>query len=170
MRWLLDKLGTRIGIALVLGTVIAVAVAIGKSVGSDEQQPSFRAEPAPLVTADPTTGDDGVAEPSPRSYPDDGVVTTVAVQFTRVWLRRDLTPKEWNSAVAGLSTQALADDLQGVDPKTVPATRQTGPPKIILRMDTYAKVSIQMDTGVLSLIIFKDGNRWLVGEVDWEHA
>ena len=170
MRWLVDKLGTRIGIALGLAAVIAVAVAIGKSVGSDEDQPGFRAEPTPLATANPTAGDDGVVERSPSSYPDDGAVMTTAVQFARAWLRRDVTAKEWNTAISSLATQSLADDLRGVDPRTVPATRQTGQPKIVLRMESYANVSIPMDSGILTLKIFKEDDRWLVGEVDWERS
>jgi hypothetical protein len=51
----------------------------------------------------------------------------------------------------------------------VPATRQTGRPDIVLRIEGYAKVSIRMDTGTLTLKIFKEDARWLVGEVDWEH-
>jgi hypothetical protein len=170
MRWLFNRLGGRIAIALGLAAVVAFVVVIGKTVGTVEEQPSFRAEPAPLVTADPTVGDDGVIERSLSSYPDDGAITTIAVQFARAWLRRDLTATEWNSGISSLTTSALADDLDGVDPSTVPATQQAGQPRIVLRMDAYAKVSIPMDTGTLTLKIFKESNRWLVGEVDWEHT
>jgi hypothetical protein len=170
MRWLLERLGTRIGIALGLAAIVAVALAIGKTVGSPVEQPNFRAEPAPLVTANPTAGDDGVVERPPSSYPDDGTIMTIAERFARAWTRRDATATEWISAVTPLATKTLANDLRGVDPRTVPASQRTGPPKIVLRMETYAKVSMAMDTGTLTLKIFKEDGRWLVGEVDWEHS
>jgi hypothetical protein len=168
MRWLSGRLGTRIGIALGLAAVIAVAVAIGKTIGPSEERPTFQAEPPPFVTANPTAGDDGVVEHSPSSYPDDSAVTTIAERFVEAWLRRDASATDWISGISTLATQALANDLSGVDPRTVPATRQTGRPNIVLRIEAYAKVSIPMDTGTLTLKIFKGAGRWLVGEVDWE--
>jgi hypothetical protein len=88
----------------------------------------------------------------------------------RAWLRRDISAAEWNSSISTFTTPALANDLNGVDPKTVPATRQAGLPKIASRMERYARVSVPMDTGTLTLKIFKEDSRWLVGEIDWERA
>ena len=69
-----------------------------------------------------------------------------------------------------VTTDTLAQDLKGVDPKSVPATRQTGPPSIQLRIEGYVRVTVPMDTGTLILKIFKDEDRWLVSEVDWDQT
>jgi hypothetical protein len=67
-------------------------------------------------------------------------------------------------------TESLATELKGVDPKTVPASRRVGDPKILLLDQAYVRVAVPMDTGTLLLKIFKGDRGWLVGEIDWEQA
>jgi hypothetical protein len=167
VRWLLSRLGTRVGVALGLVLLIAAAIAIGKLAGDRVETPIARPDQRPLITIDPTTGDDGVVDLTPTSRPDSEAMD-VATAFVKAWLRTDLSAEDWRTGVSRVATESLARNLAGVDPTTVPATRQTGQPTVRLQAPTYLRLAVPMDTGTLVLTVFKDDGEWLVGEVDWE--
>jgi hypothetical protein len=170
MRWLLRILRTRVGAALGLILLIAAAITVGKLAGSGQNVPIQRSEPIPIDTARPTGPDDGVADLTASTRPDDRVPLSLANQFARAWLRKDLSASEWHATIRPMVTESLAADLEGVDPRTVPASRRVGDTKILLLDQSYVRIAVPMDTGTLLLKIFKADEGWLVGEIDWEQA
>jgi hypothetical protein len=162
MRGLLGRLGVRAGIAvglvlLVLG-VVAIARLNGKSTANLYPPAATEAVPSVEVDATPTAG------------PEDAAIIKAASTFATAWLQRDLSPAAWHAGVAPLSTATLSQNLEGVDPAGVPATRVVGSPALVLHTDLYAQVSITVDTGVLVLNLAKTGSRWLVDGVDWNRS
>jgi hypothetical protein len=168
MRWLVDRLRTRVGAALGLILVIGIAITIGRVAGEGQALPAHRYEPAPLTTVTPTAGDDGVVDPTPTVSATDEEPLAVASGFATAWLRTDLAAEDWHAGISRHTTQSLAADLEGVDPKSVPAKQKTGEPRVLLRDGAYLRIAVPMDTGTLTLNVFKNDGEWLVGEVDWE--
>jgi hypothetical protein len=170
MARLLRRLGLRGGVAAGLLLVVVTAVVIAKLGGGDGPIRHPRVAPA-VPTADPTAGDDGAVTTTANSHPDNADLLRAAATFTTAWLRRDLDPAAWHAGVARLTTASAGASLSGVDPRTVPATRTTGEPQLVLRTDRYALVAIPVDSGTLQLSLLQaEGGRWLVDGVDWERT
>jgi hypothetical protein len=168
MRWLVDRLRTRVGAALGLILLIGIAITFGKLASTGQTLPVRRYEPAPLTTVTPTVGDDGVIGPTPSVASTDERPLAVASDFAAAWLRTDIGAADWHDGVARHATQPLAADLKGVDPRSVPAKRMVGEPRVLLRGEVYVRIGIPMDTGSLTLSVFKSDGEWRVGAVDWE--
>ena len=110
MRWLLDKVRTRLGVAMGLTIVVVGVVAIGKLGGARPEQPIYRADTAaPVPSVDLSAGDDSVDDPGPTAVADDGIVLDVAEDFARAWLRRDLTTTAWHTAVSSMTAGRAMD-------------------------------------------------------------
>jgi hypothetical protein len=170
MRALLQRLGPRLVAAAVLTLLIAAAVAIGRLAGEPRRTPVGRPAPPATATVDPTAGDDGVVAPTPTRPPSDAAALRTATTFAERWLRRDLPPARWHARLAELTTAPLAAELDGVDPRDVPASRMDGEARSELTTQTYVRVLVPMDTGTLVLKVFRTSAGWKVGEVDWEPA
>jgi len=170
MRSALARLGIRGAVALGLALLVLVIVGIAKLVGGAGEQGLRSSGPRPTPTVPPTAGDDGEVAATPSAYADDAVIRRTASDFATAWLRRNLSATAWHSGIAALSTPALGQKLEGVDPSGVPARRALGLPNLVLRTEAFARVTILVDTGTLSLNLLKQGGRWLVDGVDWERT
>jgi hypothetical protein len=167
---LLGRVGLRGAIAIGLIFLVAAVVAIGKLSGNRTDSNPYVPVLEPTSTVDPTSGDDAEVVATPTAYPDDAVVRSAATTFTQAWLRSSLSEQAWHAGLAKLSTKALSDSLDGVDPKGVPATRRTGEPTIVLRSELFAQATIPTDAGTLKLTLLKQGSDWLVDAIDWDPA
>lgn len=168
MRRPLGRFGVRGGVAVGLAILVLAAGALARLAGGGARPNEYSEGTQPASTVDPTAGDDGEVGTSPSAYPDDAAVRAAAATFTEVWLRRDLSPKEWHSRVALLATASLTESLEGADPTGVPATRMVGEPRLVLRADRYSQVAVPVDTGTVLLGLLKRGGWWLVDGVDWD--
>jgi hypothetical protein len=173
VRYLLTRLGLRLGGAFAIVLVIAVAIIVGRSVGHS-QPPAPLGDPdngSPSVASSGTSDDDGVRTPAPTvAVTDAGDVKLRADQFVTAWLDRNKTPQAWHDAIARLSTTQLSRSLSGVDPLSVPAARVTSAPTFPILTATFAQAVIGVDTGTVTLTLLKQGSQWLVDGVDWERA
>jgi hypothetical protein len=94
-----------------------------------------------------------------------------SVSFAEAWLNPDgYGPEAWYDSIVPFVTTEQADLLQGVDPISVPAQSITGDPAA-----EGPKVSIPMDTGILTLTMTEGSNNWtendwLVSAIDWEQS
>jgi hypothetical protein len=170
MSGLLRRLGIRGGAILALVLLVALGVVVGRMLGPSSATPNdigLGNEPVPS-SVDPTAGDDAQVSPTPTSFPDDAIVQSRAKQFVAVWVRHDLSPDAWHTAIAKLSTAKLSASLLGVDPTTVPASSAATDAVVALRTDSLAQVSMTLDTGTVTLTLVKqpDGS-WLVDAIDW---
>jgi hypothetical protein len=169
MARLLRRLGLRGGVSVGLLLIVVAVVMIAKLAGEDSR--ARYPQPAPaLPTVDPTAGNDGVIGSTASTQPGDADLFRTAVAFTAAWLRRDLDTAAWHAGVAKHATASVGATLEGVDPRTVPATRTTGEPAVVLRTEGFARVAVPVDTGTLQLHLLLQGGRWLVDGVDWERA
>jgi hypothetical protein len=170
MRGLLRRLGTRTGISLGLIVVVVAVLAVARLGGGTRTPPPYSGTERALPSIDTTAGDDAQVAPSPSSFSDNDAVRSAASTFMNAWLQRSATPEAWHTALASLSTRALSDNLAGVDPVGVPATRVVDNPTVVLRSDLYAQVNVSVDTGRVVLGLLKQDDRWLVDTVDWERT
>jgi hypothetical protein len=160
------RLGLALGLVVIVGGIVAVA-RIGSSPGG--LNPFDGNEPQTTAIVDPTAGDDGEVLPTP-SDESDTAIQRAAAAFAKAWLRRDLSAPAWHAGLAPLSTATLLANLEGVEPRTVPAARTVSDPRLVLRSELYAQVMIPVDTGSLLLNLLSTDGRWLVDAVDWERT
>jgi hypothetical protein len=179
VQWVLGRLKGRVGVAVVLASVVLIAVGIGRALGGDgsasglpqlgsgEQTPTAV---APSVPDDGVEGGPSVRPPEPSLDPDAAQPLAVAGQFMRAWLRGELGPEQWHTGIARHATSRLAARLSGVDPSGVPAERTTGEATLIPRGEGAMAVSVPVDSGTVLLRLVVVDGRWLVDGVDWSRA
>jgi hypothetical protein len=179
MQWMLGRLKGRLGIAVVLASVVLIAVGIGRALGGSdpgstvaEVGPGAQTAPAiaPSAEDDGVEGGPSVRPPEPSLSPEATPPVKVAVQFIRAWLRSELSPEQWHAGITPYATAALTRKLSGVDPAGVPAERTTGEPKLIPRGAGAAAVSVPVDSGTVELRLVVVEGEWLVDGVDWSRG
>jgi hypothetical protein len=179
MQWVLGRLRGRLGVAVVLASVVLIAVGIGRALGgsgagSTTAQIGSDAQATPAIAT--SAEDDGVeggpsVEPAaPSLAPEAPAPVKVAGQFIRAWLRSQLNAEQWHAGITPYATASLASKLSGVDPAGVPATRTTGEAKLIPRGAGAAAVSVPVDSGRVELRMLVVDGRWLVDGVDWSRG
>jgi hypothetical protein len=169
-------LRSRVGVALILSAIILMAVGIARVFGDNTDS-------SPIVSGNLSEQTAGV--PSGATFgPDDGVVSAlptvspsvaegaaspgqVATAFAESWLERTRSAKTWLAALRPHSTQQLLEELQDVDPVTVPATRITGEVSVITLSETAVQAVIPLDSGQLRLRLVGPDGHWFVDGVDW---
>src|SRR2546421_11720736 len=144
MRQILRLIGNRYGAAASILLVIAVVVLFGKllggsrtgsDLGSGQGQPATSVSTGAESSTSPAP-DDGLAlgpDTSAAPSPSSGAAKaeTVAVDVTNAWLNHHgISAANWHKGVSKYSTKTLADRLDGLDPRSVPAAQVTGPPAV----------------------------------------
>jgi hypothetical protein len=179
MQWVLGQLKGRLGVAVVLASVVLIAVGIGRALGGNDSGstiaqigPGAGTTPAVVSSAenDGVEGGPSVRPREPSLSPRAAPPVKVADQFIQAWLRSQLSPEQWHAGIAPYATPALAKKLSGVDPAGVPAERTTGEAKLIPRGAGTAAVSVPVDSGTVELRMVVVGGRWLVDGVDWSRG
>ncbi|MBM2617194.1 hypothetical protein JIG36_16700 [Actinoplanes sp. LDG1-06] len=167
---------SRWGVAIVLAVIVLAIIGIGRLfAGDDGSQPSLgTASPGPVVSADPKD-DDSVIEtdppPSPSTSPGRAQPEAVAYAFASAWAdHQNVTPKAWRAQLLPNSTSKLADELDGVEPESVPAERVIGRPSLVPVSETVVNAVVTMDTGKLSLRLISPDGHWRVDGIDWDPA
>jgi hypothetical protein len=169
-------LRSRVGVALILSAIILAAVGIARIFGDNSSAPTV----SPGNLSEQTTS----ISPGATFGPDDGVVSAlpsispsvakgaappaqVANAFAESWLERTRTAQNWLAALRPHSTQQLLQELQDVDPVTVPATRITGEVSLVVLSESAVQAVIPLDSGQLRLRLVGPDGHWFVDGVDW---
>ena len=170
-------LRSRYGLAALLAVVVVAIVSSANLFAgpSDESPPAAGAPNRPIVTVDPTVGDDGLTTadppPAPVTSPGRAKPLAVARAFASAWLdHRDVTADEWQAGLLPHSTPDLTEKLADTDPAAVPADRITGDLRLIPQGKEFAEVMVPVDSGRLVLRLIAPEGRWLVDGVDWERG
>jgi hypothetical protein len=172
---LLSLLRSRVGIAAVIVAVVLLVVGISRLTGGSADPPS-RATPPELVTTQGVSEpDDGVAatqEPVESPVVASGTLGPVQVAevFAGNWVQRSRSADAWIASLKPNATKHLLEQLQGVDPVSVPATRVTGPAQLIPHSAALAEVELPLDAGVLLLRLVGPEGRWQVDGIDWSRS
>jgi hypothetical protein len=179
VQWVLDRLKGRVGVAVVLASVVLISVGIGRALGGGGSG-SHNTQIGPGLQTTPaieTSGEDDGVEGGPSIRPSEPSLAPaaappvkVADQFIRAWLRSQLSPEQWHAGITPYATAALTEKLSVVDPAGVPAERTMGEAKLIPRGAGSAAVSIPVDSGTVELRVVVVDGRWLVDGVDWSRG
>lgn len=123
------------------------------------------------------TEDDGLATENCEGddcYPEEELPQEAvdrSVEFAEAWLNPNgYAASGWYDSIAPFLTTEVAEQMQGVDPISVPAKEITGE-----SVPEGLKVGIPMDTGTLTLTMTEGSNNWtendwLVSAIDWEQS
>ncbi|WP_203827259.1 hypothetical protein [Actinoplanes palleronii] len=167
---------SRWGVALVLAVIVLAVVGVGRlfSDGKSGSPTVGLGSPAPAISINPSDDDSVVSSeppPTPKTVPGRAQPDAVAYAFASAWVSHTgVTSKKWVDRLLPNATTDLADELRGVDPAGVPASRVIGRPVIDAVNDTMVNAVITMDSGKLSLRLVAPDGHWLVDGIDWEAA
>jgi hypothetical protein len=177
MRQVVRVLSTRYGVALIITVLVLAVVGVTRAVSGEYRAAPLApaTEPSIPVSTAPSVRDDSVAReasPAPPSTSPGAVEpSTVALDFTRAWLRRtDVSADEWRRGFEKYATPALMRKLKDADPRGVPAERTTGPVTLQNRGTTLVEAVVPVDSGTVRLRLLANAGRWLVDGVDWERT
>lgn len=170
-------LRSRVWMALVLSAIVLISVGIARVFGDDSTattvSPGNLTEQTTGVSSGAPSGpDDGVVSPLPSVSPSvaKGAAPPdqVAMAFAKSWLERARTPQKWLEALRPHSTEQLLQELEGVDPVTVPATRITGDISLVVLSESAVQAIVPLDSGQLRLRLVGPEGHWFVDGVDWD--
>jgi hypothetical protein len=92
---------------------------------------------------------------------------TAAVGFVTVWARPMLPAEQWVAGVRGYLAPDLEQALSYTDPAAVPATRVTGPVRMVHVQPDGAAASFDVptDAGTVRVDLARLEGRWLVTDL-----
>jgi len=167
---------SRWGVGLVIAIVVLAVVGLGRLfAGSSTGSPVISAASSePAVTANPSD-DDGVisseAPPAPVTSRGRAQPEAVAYAFASAWVdHKNVSAKEWHDGLVPNATKHLSDQLNGVDPAGVPASRVLGRPGLVPVNSTLVNAVINVDSGKLTLRLVSPNGHWLVDGIDWDRS
>ena len=166
---------SRWGIAVVLGVIVVAVVGVGRIFADGNNQATLgNNSPVAAVSVDPSD-DDSVLEsdppPSPSTKPGRAQPEQVAYAFASAWVdHTKVSSQAWRDRLLPNVTKDLADDLDGVDPASVPASQVIGRPELNPVSDTLVTAVVTTDTGKLTLQLVAPDGHWLVDDIDWAPA
>ena len=165
---------SRWGVALVIALLVLAVVAIGRLFAGDQPDNPVvgSGTPAPAISVDPSD-DDGVVgsepPPSPITSPGRAEPEAVAYAFASAWVdHKNVSAKSWHDGLVPNATERLSDQLNGVDPAGVPASRVLGRPGLVPVSDNVVNAVVNVDSGKLTLRLVAPDGHWLVDGVDWD--
>jgi hypothetical protein len=167
---------SRWGVALVIGVVVLAVVGIGRVFAGATNDGSALTAPsaAPVITADPSDDDGELSSeppPSPVTSPGRAEPEAVAYAFASAWVdHQNVSAKAWHDGLVPNATKRLSDELDGVDPAGVPASRVLGRPGLVPVSNTLVNAVVNVDSGKLTLRLVSADGHWLVDGVDWDRS
>lgn len=179
-RFAVRRLGWRVWAAGSLAVVVVVVVLIARLTGGDADSPSGAdagdtpgagvtepVEPSSEPLNDGPAGPEASAEPSAPAAP---AAVSVALAFARAWATPPppSAPGNWATAVSKYTDPVLAQQLRALDPKSLPATKVTGPPVSVSGGVTSAEVTVPTDAGDLLAVCVLVQGKWLVADYEFD--
>ena len=157
---------SRWGVALLLAVLVLAVVGIGRLFhGAAAEPPLTSGSPAPAISANPSDDDTVISAepaPSPTTFP--GAAEPEAV----AWVDHHVSKQEWHDGIRPNATQRLADELNDVDPASVPADRLIGRPSLVAAGENLVNAIVTTDSGKLTLKLVAPDQHWLVDGIDWD--
>jgi hypothetical protein len=168
---------SRWGVAAVILVIVLAVVGVGRllSGGSAAGQPIVTiGSPEPVISADPSDDDSVISAappPKPTTGPGKAEPEAVAYAFASAWVdHKNVSPKAWHDGILPNATKKLSDELDGVDPASVPASRVLGRPAVVPVGEGLVTAVVTVDSGRLSLRLVAPDGHWLVDGVDWNRS
>lgn len=90
-----------------------------------------------------------------------------AVTFVKAWARPDLSQVKWWAGVSATHPdEAFAAALGQTDPRTIPASKVVGAPKVIETSATLARVQVHTNGPTVIVVLTPgEGGRWAVSNI-----
>jgi hypothetical protein len=165
---------SRWGVALVLALLVLAVIGVGRLFnGAAAETPLTSGSPAPAISADPSDDDSVISAeppPSPATFSGAAEPEAVAYAFASAWVDHHVSQKEWHDAILPNATQRLANQLDNVDPASVPADRLIGRPSLVPAGEGLVNAIVTTDSGKLTLKLVAPDKHWLVDGIDWDPA
>lgn len=168
---------SRWGVGLVILAVVLAVVGVGRVFAGDNGGNSSATtvpSPAPVVSANPSDDDGELASdppPSPVTSHGRAEPEEVAYAFASAWVdHQGVSAKAWHDRLVPNATERLSTELNGVDPKSVPASRVLGRPGLVPISNTIVNAVVNVDSGKLTLRLVSPDGHWLVDGVDWDRS
>jgi hypothetical protein len=79
-----------------------------------------------------------------------------------------VSAQKWHDGIRPNATQRLADELNDVDPASVPADRLIGRPSLVPAGENLVNAVVTTDSGKLTLKLVAPDEHWLVDGIDWD--
>jgi hypothetical protein len=163
---------SRWGVALVLAVLVLAVVGIGRLFhGAAAEPPLTAGSPAPAISANPSDDDTVISAeppPSPATFPGAAEPEAVAYAFASAWVDHQVSAQQWHDGIRPNATQRLADELNDVDPASVPADRLIGRPTLVPAGANLVNAVVTTDSGKLTLKLVAPDEHWLVDGIDWD--
>ena len=163
---------SRWGVALVLAVLVLAVVGIGRLFhGAAAEPPLTSGSPAAVISADPSDDDTVISAeppPSPATFPGAAEPEAVAYAFASAWVDHNVSAQKWHDGIRPNATQRLADELNNVDPASVPADRLIGRPSLVPVGENLVNAVVTTDSGKLTLKLVAPDEHWLVDGIDWD--
>jgi hypothetical protein len=166
---------SRWGVAVVILVLVLAVVGVGRlfNGGNAAVQPIVTVgSPDPVISANPSDDDSVISvapPPKPTTGPGKAEPEAVAYAFASAWVdHTNVTAKAWHDGILPNATKKLSDELDGVDPASVPASRVLGRPAVTPVGDGLVTAVVTVDSGELSLRLVAPDGHWLVDGVDWD--
>lgn len=163
---------SRWGVALVLAVLVLAVVGIGRLFhGAAAEPPLTSGSPAAVISADPSDDDTVISAeppPSPATFPGAAEPEAVAYAFASAWVDHNVSAQKWHDGIRPNATPRLADELNNVDPASVPADRLIGRPSLVPAGENLVNAVVTTDSGKLTLKLVAPDEHWLVDGIDWD--
>jgi hypothetical protein len=166
---------SRWGVGVVILILVLAIVGVGRifNGGGDGTQPVVsNGSLAPEISANPDDDDSVISAappPKPTTGPGKAEPEAVAYAFASAWVdHQSVTAKNWHDGLMPNATKKLSDELDGVDPASVPADRVLGRPAVVPVGDGLVDAVVTVDSGKLSLRLVAPDGHWLVDGIDWD--
>lgn len=162
---------------------VAALLALGACASDPTPPPSQTVAPqpdpshfTPAPTGVPEAGDGGqddnddrTREPAivPTSDRDRTTAASTATTVMSLFARRDVSADRWIKDLTPLLTPQAAEDYAYTDPANVPATKVTGPAKVVpTDSATLARIHIPTDAGTYLVVLTRDtDSAWRVARI-----
>lgn len=148
-------------LCMVTAAIVLLLVAVAHLTGGDANTTSaVSAERHTVATA---TSGSSTSSASSVAVPSNQSLSTQARKFVVAWARPRLSQAAWwHGILAGRPAMTFAQALSQTDPSTIPATKVTGPARVLSTTPTLVSVRVPTDAGDVMVVLAPTGGRWLV--------
>lgn len=144
--------------SVVVGFIVVVW-AISHLTGAPEPTTTSGHAHGPHAAAKPSASVGASQAPQPSPVP-------TAVAFVTAWAKPSLPQSQWLAGVnAAHPDESFAQALSTTDPRTVPATKVVGTPKVLEQSPAEARVQVGTDGPTVIVVLTWGDNVWSVSNI-----
>ncbi|MBO0842037.1 MAG: hypothetical protein J2O46_02545 [Nocardioides sp.] len=147
--------------SVVVGVIVVVWVISKVTGGPEPTTTAGHPHGGHAASAQPSSAAPSSKTPVPSPVP-------TAVGFVTAWARPELPQAQWLAGIdAAHPSESLAEALSTTDPRSVPATKVVGTPKIVEQTADEARVQVGTDakSPTVTVVLAFEDNAWSVSNI-----